>query len=162
MIRFTKRNQIQKFFVHNVSKSRMFKDLLSIFGFANLPDQRRIKGTLSKCDWQFPQKRLIDAWQSPTYVSANCNTAWKLSIFGVFLVRIFLHLCWIQRDTPYLSVFSPIAGKYKPKKNPNTNIFYEVRASKSFRFSKDYTLKHCSKMQRWIQNSVNNNVDFFC
>ena len=39
----------------------------------------------------------------------------KVSIFGVILVRIFLHLDWIRRDTPYLSVFSPNAGKCGPE-----------------------------------------------
>ena len=38
------------------------------------------------------------------------NTARKVSIFEVFLVCIFLHSC----ITEYLSVFSPIAGKYRP------------------------------------------------
>ena len=43
-------------------------------------------------------------------------TAWKVSIFGVILVRIFPHLDWIGRDTPYLSVLSPNAEKYGPEK----------------------------------------------
>ena len=33
-----------------------------------------------------------------------------------FLVRIFPHWYWIRRGTPYLSVFSPNAGKYGPEK----------------------------------------------
>ena len=33
----------------------------------------------------------------------------------VFLVRIFPHSDWIRRDTSYLSVFSPNAGKYDQK-----------------------------------------------
>ena len=33
-------------------------------------------------------------------------TAWKMSIFGVFLVLILPHSDWIQRDTPCLSVFT--------------------------------------------------------
>ena len=40
----------------------------------------------------------------------------KVSVFGVFLVRIFPHLDWIRRDTPYLSVFSPYAGLYGREK----------------------------------------------
>ena len=36
----------------------------------------------------------------------------KMSVFGVILIRIFQHSDWIPRDTPYLSVFSPNAGKY--------------------------------------------------
>ena len=32
------------------------------------------------------------------------------------LVRIFSHSNWIRRDTPYLSIFSPNAGKEGPEK----------------------------------------------
>ena len=34
-----------------------------------------------------------------------------------FLVRIFPYSDWIRKDAPYLSVFSPNARKYGPKKN---------------------------------------------
>ena len=43
-------------------------------------------------------------------------TAWKVSVFGVFLVRIFPHLDWIRRDAPYLSVFIPNTRKCGPEK----------------------------------------------
>ena len=43
-------------------------------------------------------------------------TTWNVSVFGVFLVLIFPHSDWIRRDTLYLSVFSPNAGKYGPEK----------------------------------------------
>ena len=43
-------------------------------------------------------------------------TAWKLSLFEVFPVRIFPYSDWIPKDTPYLSVFSPNAGKCRPEK----------------------------------------------
>ena len=36
-------------------------------------------------------------------------TAWKVSVFGVILVRIFSHSDGIRRDSSYLSVFSPNA-----------------------------------------------------
>ena len=42
--------------------------------------------------------------------------AWKLVVFGVFLVRIFPHWDWIRRDNPFLPAFSPNAGKYRPEK----------------------------------------------
>ena len=38
-----------------------------------------------------------------------------MPIFGVSLVGIFPHLDWIRRDTPYLSVFSRNARKYRPE-----------------------------------------------
>ena len=36
------------------------------------------------------------------------------AVFGVTLVHIFAHSEWIQRDTPYLSLFSLHSGKYEP------------------------------------------------
>ena len=44
------------------------------------------------------------------------TTASEVSIFGVFLVRIFPHSSWIRRDTEYLFVFSPNTGKYRREK----------------------------------------------
>ena len=41
---------------------------------------------------------------------------WKVSIFRGFMVRIFPHSDWTRRDTEYLSIFSPNAGNYGPKK----------------------------------------------
>ena len=43
----------------------------------------------------------------------NASTAWKVSVCGVFVVRMFPHSGWIRRDTEYLSVFSPNMGKCK-------------------------------------------------
>ena len=43
-----------------------------------------------------------------------------------FLVYIFPNLDWIRRDTSYLSVFSPNAGKYRPEKNPYLDTFHAV------------------------------------
>ena len=42
--------------------------------------------------------------------------AWKVSVIGVFVVLISPQSDWIWKDTPYLSVFSPNAGKYGPEK----------------------------------------------
>ena len=43
------------------------------------------------------------------------NTEWKVSVFGVILVRIFPHSDWIRGDMVYLSVFSPNEGKCGPE-----------------------------------------------
>ena len=37
-------------------------------------------------------------------------------VFGVFLIRIFLHLDLIQKDTECLSIFRPNAGKHRHEK----------------------------------------------
>ena len=55
---------------------------------------------------------------------AATNTAWKVSVFRVFVVCIFSHSDWIWRDTPYLSVFSPNAKKYGSEKTPYYDIFH--------------------------------------
>ena len=50
-----------------------------------------------------------------------------------FLVRIFPHSDWIWRDTKYLSVFSPNAGKYGPEKTPYLDTFHAVDSNHIFR-----------------------------
>ena len=40
---------------------------------------------------------------------------YKVSVFGVMLVHIFLCSDWIRRDMEYLSLFSPNAGKCCPE-----------------------------------------------
>ena len=50
-----------------------------------------------------------------SWILYSSFTAWKVSIFGVILARIFLHSDWIRRDTSYLSIFSPKARKYGPE-----------------------------------------------
>ena len=52
------------------------------------------------------------------------DTVWEVSVLGVFLVRIFLHSDCMRRDTEYISLFSPNAGKFDPEKlQKRTNIF---------------------------------------
>ena len=46
---------------------------------------------------------------------ASSCTAWKVSVSGVILVRIFLHSDWIRKGTEYLSLLSPNAGKCGPE-----------------------------------------------
>ena len=61
---------------------------------------------------------IIDFW--------HAYTAWKVSKYGVFLVCIFAHSDWIRRDTEYLSIFNPNAGKYRPDKTPHLDTFHTV------------------------------------
>ena len=59
------------------------------------------------------------------------DTAWKLCIFGVFLVHIFPYSDWIQRDTEYLSVLCPNAGKHGQGKLQIRTIFTQSEYRKS-------------------------------
>ena len=56
-------------------------------------------------------------------------TAWKVSVFGVILVRIFPHLGLIRIDTLYQSE----CGKIWTRITPNTNTFYTVYMCVCFR-----------------------------
>ena len=62
-------------------------------------------------------------------ITTKSFTAWKVSLFGVFLVRILPHSKWIPTDTPYLTVFSPNAGKYGPEKLRIRTLFTQCLAS---------------------------------
>ena len=42
----------------------------------------------------------------------------------LFLVPVFPHSDWIQRDILYFSVFSPNAGKYRPEITPYYDTFH--------------------------------------
>ena len=53
------------------------------------------------------------------------STAWKLSVFGIFLVRIFPYVDCIRRDTVYLRIQSE-CGKIRTRKTPDMDIFYAV------------------------------------
>ena len=58
----------------------------------------------------------------------------RVSVLGVFLVRIFPHSDWIRRNTEYLPVFSTNATQYGPKKTPNTDTFHAVTQVKVLLF----------------------------
>ena len=90
-------------------------------------------------------------------------TVWKVSVFGVFLVRIFPYSDWVRRDTKYLCAFSQTAGKYRPEKlqirtlstqcnNPclaNVPILYPFKIPANERFSVVFS---GYKMGRLIRN----------
>ena len=89
----------------------------------------------------------------PIYLT---NTAWKVSVFGVFLVRTFPHSDWIRRDSLYLSVFSPNAGKGGPKKLWIRTLFTQWKFSLGLRKKRcqaseqiKYLNFLCQKSKRW-------------
>ena len=50
-------------------------------------------------------------------------TAWKMSVFGVFLVCIFPDSDWIRKDTEYLSVYSVRKWENTNQKNSEYGHF---------------------------------------
>ena len=58
--------------------------------------------------WYQIAQNITDSYSSVIlrkYTNIVPSTKWKVSIFGVFLIRIFPHSDWIQRNTPYLIFF---------------------------------------------------------
>ena len=70
-----------------------------------------------------------------------------------FLVRIFSHSNWIWRDTKYLSVFSPNAGKYRPEKTPYLDTFHagSLPSSKLIRSESSRCIYHADFL---VQNKL--------
>ena len=71
-------------------------------------------------------------------------TAWKVSVFAVFFVRILPHSAWIRRDTEYLSIFSPNAGKYGTEKLWIQTLFmyWYIRITYGIQRSMQNSFKH--------------------
>ena len=61
------------------------------------------------------------------FLIAITYTAWKVSVFGVFLVRIFPHSDWIRRYGVSFRIQSEW-GKIRTRKTPNTDTFHAVLA----------------------------------
>ena len=55
--------------------------------------------------------------------SWDCFTAWKVSVFLVFLVRIFPHSNWIRRDIPCISPYSVRMRENTDQKNSEYGHF---------------------------------------
>ena len=71
--------------------------------------------------WKLSLRRIFNVFLFRFKPNIETYSAWKVALFVVFVVRIFPHSGWIQRDTPcrdteYLSVFSTNAGKDKSEK----------------------------------------------
>ena len=62
----------------------------------------------------------------PSFALATKSyTAWKVSVFGVFLVFIFPHSNWIRRDTEYLSPYSVRVPENTDQKNSVFGLLFE-------------------------------------
>ena len=93
------------------------------------------------------------------------NTAWKVSVFGLFLVRIFLHSDWIRRDTENLSVFTPYTGKYGPEKLRIRALFMQCKFFKLLIYF-SFSGSRCSRLpwlsRKWGTNKGSQATHTFC
>ena len=79
---------------------------------------------IGKLIFQWKKGQIKCLWRLKTFTkkkeyrgSSKFSTAWKVPVLGVILVYIFPHSDWMRRDTEYLSVFTPDAGKYGLEKH---------------------------------------------
>ena len=86
----------------------------------------------------FHQPLLVNSLKTKIF-DITC-TAWEVSVFGVILVRVFSHSDWTRRDTQYLSVLSPNAGKHGPEKLQVRTLFTQCKLYQRFYFL-NYWLK---------------------
>ena len=87
--------------------------------------------------WYQIAQNITDSYSSVMlrkYTNIVPSTKWKVSIFGVFLIRIFPHSDWIQRNTLYLIFFGIVEFFFfftKLKKNKvescATNFLIKLR-----------------------------------
>ena len=126
MIHYVKSVQIRIFFWSVFSHIRTkWGEIRSISSYLVRIDKIRTRkssvfGHFSRSDWHSPQ------WSSGTYWGLCQSLREKCANTEFFLVRIFLHSDWIRRDTDYLSVSSPNAGKEGPEKTPCLDTFYAL------------------------------------
>ena len=85
---------------------------------------------------------LIHHWEIYMY-----PTSQKVSVFGIFLVRIFPDSDWIRKDTKYLSVFTPNAGKCRPEKLRIRTLFTQCLFTQR-KMWKIFKVQKCSKTPR--------------
>ena len=103
-------------------------------------------------------KKKIKNWCLQMTASETCCFTWsvlKLAQIGTWfslhekcpnmefsLVCIFQHLDWIRRDTSYVSVFSPNAGKYGPGKTSCLETFHAVFCIIIYSFICQFSLQY--------------------
>ena len=77
-------------------------------------------------------RHCFKSWSFKSITFGNPRTAWKVFKYGVFSGPYFpafglnTERYWIRRDTKYLSVFSPNAGKHGPEITPYLYTFHTV------------------------------------
>ena len=66
-----------------------------------------------------------------TLLAHFSNTAWKVSVFGVILVRVFPHSNWVSLRIQSKSFrIKSECGKIRTRITPNTGNFYAVKVPK--------------------------------
>ena len=109
-------------------------------------------GVLNWCH----QKEILKLSCPPDFLTnIETDTAWKVSVFGDFLVLIFPHSDWIRSISPYsvnteyISVFSPNAGKYGPEKLRIRTLFTQFQIWANKRLKMNHHLNTLCKIPKF-------------
>ena len=121
--------------------------MLSILSYFTLKCQRQlhllsfIYVLLCISTW-WNEKEICLEWEN--------NTAWKVSVFGVILVRIFQHSDWIRRDTKYLSIFTLNAENAGQSNYEYEYLLRSVRCQ--FKFSVSFNILNNFYVKYYFSN----------
>ena len=102
---------------------------------------------------------LLDFFTSLSFIrhsitdSIISDTAWKVSKYGVFLVRIFPHSDWIRRDTEKILRISPYLVQIRENTDQNNPVFGQF--SRSVRLLTNSQLfRHSSSQAKVFKTNV--------
>ena len=105
------------------SYAQICPEFLNAFCWSGYVDVKHIS------DWNINKSRrrvFFQHFKTQDFKLSTEITAWKVSKYGVFFWSVFSR---IRTDMPYLSVFSPNAGKYEPEKTPYLDTFHAVKCA---------------------------------
>ena len=108
---------------YNVLFSVLDNKLLRENASSNIKIYFSVKLMVQQDCWMWLTFSQISKYHTICYVAigdyslftAKIYIPWKVSVIGVTRGGIFPHSKWIRRDTEYISVFSPNAGKCRPE-----------------------------------------------
>ena len=108
---------------YNVLFSVLDNKLLRENASSNIKIYFSVKLMVQQNCWMWLTFSQISKYHTICYVAigdyslftAKIYIPWKVSVIGVTRGGIFPHSKWIRRDTEYISVFSPNAGKCRPE-----------------------------------------------
>ena len=84
----------------------------------------------------------------------------KMSVFGVFLVRIFQHSNWIRKFVNLCkSLYSVECGKIRTRKTPDRDAFYAVLNNNSNKKQSEKPKIPLSQRKLWRNNTFRNFTD---
>ena len=134
--------------ISNTQKKRDFNNKKRVYSKSPL---------IGKSKWNILEKVYYDHSTLLPQLFATSSvgsTVWNVSKYRAFSGPWFPHSDWIPRDTKYLSVFSPNAGKYGPEKTPYLETFHTVLLTDTVLSELVWSTYNCSNLTQIFWNFI--------